>query len=171
MSSPIVEVVTNGIDWPAIVAGISGGVLGLAGIGSTVWQISTGRRREEAHLKREEKRRVYANCITKLNDAMHSAINQQVDHNSTNIQKHMESLAECLAIFHEVSLIGTDAIVKNAGRALFSLTSPSTFSATGPPHTYIGKITDLVKEMRIDLGESPLLHEQDMILPNTNLDT
>lgn len=30
--SPVVQVVTSGMDWPAIVAAISGGVVGLAGI-------------------------------------------------------------------------------------------------------------------------------------------
>ena len=43
--TPVVQVVTGGTDWPAIVAAISTGVVGLAGIFGTLWQ---GKRAREA---------------------------------------------------------------------------------------------------------------------------
>lgn len=36
--SPVIQVVTTGVDWPAIAAVISTGRVGLAGISVTLWQ-------------------------------------------------------------------------------------------------------------------------------------
>src|SRR5215471_18310757 len=82
------EVVTVGPDWPAIAAGITTGVVGLAGIGGTLWQGKRSREAQTADLKASldatadnlkvginaenerarlaEKRRIYARCTTAL---------------------------------------------------------------------------------------------------------
>jgi hypothetical protein len=95
-ASTVVQVVTSGTDWPAIAAGIATGVVGLAGIGGTLWQ---GKRAREAASKdlREsldaattnlqlgieaenkrahdaEKRRIYAECLTALNEVILAAL-------------------------------------------------------------------------------------------------
>lgn len=49
--SPVVQVVTGGTDWPAIVAAISTGVVGLAGIGGTFWQGKRARETASSDLK------------------------------------------------------------------------------------------------------------------------
>lgn len=49
--SPVVQVVTSGTDWPAIVAGITTGVVGVAGIGGTLWQGKRARQAASKDLK------------------------------------------------------------------------------------------------------------------------
>jgi uncharacterized protein YbjT (DUF2867 family) len=49
--SPVVQVVTGGTNWPAIIGAISTGVVGLAGIGGTLWQGKRAREAQTADLK------------------------------------------------------------------------------------------------------------------------
>ena len=84
--SSVAQVVTAGPDWPAIAAGITAGVVGLAGIFGTLWQGKRSREAQTANLKESldaatenlklgiaaedrradhaEKRRIYASCLT-----------------------------------------------------------------------------------------------------------
>ena len=61
-----VEVVTTGTDWPAIVAAISTGVVGLAGIGGTIWSGTRRINTESERVRLAEKRRIYAAYHTAL---------------------------------------------------------------------------------------------------------
>lgn len=66
--TPVIQVVTSGTDWPAIVAAITGAVVGLAGIVAT---FLSGKRRINAENERArlaEKKRIYAACLNALND-------------------------------------------------------------------------------------------------------
>jgi hypothetical protein len=60
VTAPVVQVITSGVDWPAITAAISGGVVGLAGISASIWTVHRGIRAEDSRADRTEKRRVYA---------------------------------------------------------------------------------------------------------------
>jgi hypothetical protein len=87
--TPIVQVVTGGTDWPAIVAAITTGVVGLGGILATYWQ---GKRGQEAASKNfsttitaenerarlAEKRRIYAACLNALNDLAVAAADRKL---------------------------------------------------------------------------------------------
>ena len=65
--SPVVQVVTGGgTDWPAIVAAISTGVVGLAGIGGTVWGSRRSINAEDARARLAQKRLIYADCLTAI---------------------------------------------------------------------------------------------------------
>ena len=43
MTSPTIQIVTAGTDWPAIVSAIVTGAAAIAGIGGTAWQAARGR--------------------------------------------------------------------------------------------------------------------------------
>jgi hypothetical protein len=64
VTAPVVQVVTSGVDWPAIVAAISGGMVGLTGISASIWTVRRGIRAEDSRADRAEKRRVYAHFLT-----------------------------------------------------------------------------------------------------------
>ena len=93
--APVVQVVTSGVDWPAIAAAIATGVVGIAGIVGTSWQgkraregqskdlrasidaaaenlkLSIGAETERARLT--EKRRIYAQCLGAFGGLMAAA--------------------------------------------------------------------------------------------------
>jgi hypothetical protein len=60
--SPAVQVVTGGTNWPAIIAAISAGVVGLAGILATYWSGKRSINAENERARLAEKRRIYAKC-------------------------------------------------------------------------------------------------------------
>src|ERR1022692_2920925 len=70
MTTPVVQVVTSGVSWPAIVAAISGGVVGLAGIGSTIWVATRSISAENSRVRLAEKRRTYARFLTACNETI-----------------------------------------------------------------------------------------------------
>ena len=94
VTAAAVQIVTAGPDWPAIAAGISAGLVGLAGIGGTFWQGKRAREAASADLQASlnataanlkasieaerdraglaEKRRVYAQCFIRLDAARES---------------------------------------------------------------------------------------------------
>jgi hypothetical protein len=68
MASPVIQVVTSGTDWPAVWAAISGGAVGLAGIGATVWQFRRGIRADNQRAEVAEKRRIYGRYHASLDN-------------------------------------------------------------------------------------------------------
>ena len=73
LAASVVQVVTSGVDWPAVAAAIAGGVVGLAGIGVTVWQSSKSIGAEETRIKLNEKRRAYARFHASLDNVFATA--------------------------------------------------------------------------------------------------
>jgi predicted NUDIX family NTP pyrophosphohydrolase len=63
-ASSVVQVFTSGMDWPAVVAAISGGIVGVTGILASWRQSIKTVNAEDERDKRVEKRRVYAQCLT-----------------------------------------------------------------------------------------------------------
>jgi hypothetical protein len=100
IAAPPIQVVATGTDWPAIVAAITTGVVGLAGIGGTLWQGKRSREAQAADLKESldsqaenlkaginaenerarhaDKRNVYASSLAAFNETMSSAVNYRV---------------------------------------------------------------------------------------------
>lgn len=68
-ASPVIQVVTTGTDWPAIAAVISTGIVGIAGIGSAIWQARHNWGKEDDRAKLAEKKRIYAACLEACNTA------------------------------------------------------------------------------------------------------
>lgn len=72
-ASPVIQVVTTGVDWPAIAAVISTGVVGVAGIGATLWQARRNWSHEDERAMRAEKIRIYASCLGDLYKCLEAA--------------------------------------------------------------------------------------------------
>jgi len=66
LASPVVQVVTSGVDWPAVAAAIAGGVVGLAGIIFAWRQSKMTISAEDARTTLAEKRRIYANYLAAI---------------------------------------------------------------------------------------------------------
>ena len=63
--SAVVQVVTSGVDWPAVVAAISGGIVGLAGIFAAWRQSSRASYAEDARARLDRRFSAYADFLDK----------------------------------------------------------------------------------------------------------
>ena len=68
LATPVVQVVTSGTDWPAVVAAISGGVVGLAGIIFAWRQSRMTIRADDQRAELAEKRQIYSKYQASLDD-------------------------------------------------------------------------------------------------------
>lgn len=119
LSSSVVQVFTSGMDWPAVVAAISGGVVGVTGILASWRQSIKTVGAEDERAKRVEKRRVYAQCLVALTEDFQATTKLQALKEDTDLTFRIEitearasaHLATLNAVF-EVVLIASTQIVR-----------------------------------------------------------
>jgi hypothetical protein len=121
--TPVVQVVTTGTDWPAIVAAIATGVVGLAGIVATFLSGKRSINAENKRVRLNEKRRIYATCLTAVNELLMAVGNytisvQQRDNAriGTDFHKMEEVRTTSLNVISEVQLIAPPDIGEQAWR-------------------------------------------------------
>ena len=102
-AGPVIEVVSGGTSWPAIVAAISGGVVGLAGIGATVWASVRNSRVEDKRAHRAEKRRVYVSYLTSITELTRLSY---MTPETGNDNPQTKAMSKALSALNEVILIG-----------------------------------------------------------------
>jgi hypothetical protein len=151
--SPVVQVVSTGTDWPAIVAAISTGVVGLAGIGGTLWSGKRSITAEDRRAQLAEKRRIYAAYRAALNDFVVSSSN----HNTESDRSHYSDVrATFFNTTAEVVLIAPANIrdrTLEVGRELSNYAGSRERDREIPwPAELSQKIADLDHAMRADLG-------------------
>jgi uncharacterized membrane protein YidH (DUF202 family) len=155
VTSPIIQVVTSGIDWPATAAAISGGVVGLAGIAFGARQASRASSAEDARAKVAEKRRIYASCLATLTVCGAAEAALQRDDLSEAERARLEEerdRAQVTAVNaeSEVALIGPAEVSELANRATRVLITADFSSQT---RDVVRAITKVKMAMRRDLGE------------------
>jgi hypothetical protein len=161
-ASAVVQVVTSGVDWPAVVAAISGGIVGLAGIFVAWRQSNRTIDAEDARAKLAEKRRIYASCLDALTHAFKGAKLRNLVTESEGVDpkdaaKVLEAavsteLAAGNAVF-EVDLVGSPDVVRSAIDCLTFLSDMGpTFSIDEWSHMH----SRLVTAMRTDLDTRQL---------------
>jgi uncharacterized protein YbjT (DUF2867 family) len=155
--SPVVQVVTGGTDWPAIVAAISTGVVGLAGIGGTLWSGKSSINAQDRRAELAQKRHIYG--------AYHAAINSYyillTSSEDLNIEPGSSRLASAkTAIFNaggEVSLIASaniDLLMGRIAELMFGYAEALRKDRNAPlPDELNFMRGDLYRAMRVDLGE------------------
>ena len=156
--SPVVQVVTVS-DWPAIVTGIITGIVGLAGIGGTLWSGKRSINAEKAHSQREEKKQVYASCMAAFSNAS-MLIAKRHTHEEFGggpekpplTDEYAEAISALLAKVTEVQLIAPLNISSIADRA-YSLTLASNKDLDKFNESREAR-KELIMAMRADLGES-----------------
>jgi hypothetical protein len=158
--SPVVQVVTIGVDWPSVVAAISGGVVGVAGIYAawrqTVRTIDAQDGREEV----AEKRRIYAKCLAAITSYLMATLLSE----SAARQKDLTLLkqagddsisaykAASDAVF-EASLIGSPKVSKLAIELLALSRGEPRLSQDDVEQRSGTLMTQLRAAMRTDLDE------------------
>jgi len=186
MQNAVVQVVTAGPDWPAIVAGISTGVVGLAGIAGTLWQgkrsteaaskdlkasldatadnLKLGIQAENERARLAEKRKVYANY--------HGAISRFFAERKFTASSGAgstppysdESLAAVYRTWSEASMVappGISNLIRELTKDLFAYTDSLDHDRTITlPRDWVAKRDKLLADMRTDLGEPMETAEQ-----------
>jgi hypothetical protein len=154
--SPDVQVVTTGTDWPAIIAAITTGVVGVAGILATYWQGKRGQEaasknlsttinaeNERAHLA--EKRRIYARCLTTLWE-LENAIATGGSTNDVLTAEQTTAAVSAITVQYELRLIAPSNVYKAENDVIIALMHQD------------GNAGNLLDEcpaaMRADLGET-----------------
>jgi hypothetical protein len=146
---------TTGTDWPAIVAAITTGVVGIAGIGGTLWSGKRNINAENERARRAEKRLIYARCLAGLGDlAAASAMDKSMKENPSSSRAtlddagkgHMTAYTHATNLYFELMLIAPSTVHDLAYKA-----------TTAANHTEknVGTLIGALKEaMRADLGET-----------------
>ena len=162
LSSSVVQVFTSGMDWPAVVAAISGGVVGVTGILASWRQSIKTVGAEDARAKRVEKRRVYAQCLGALSAYFQAtlkfhALKEDTDRKirveitDERASAHLETLN---AVF-EVMLIASPQIMRITMKAstLLGMAAPADEAWA---NEWAGNHARLLDAMRDDLdGAAP----------------
>jgi hypothetical protein len=169
-SAPVI-VVASGVDWPAIVASISTGVAAVAGIAAALWQASRNWHHEDQRTKIGEKRRIYANCLAVLETATQAAIFRDAykgrdPRNATAKREYNDALAACLNAVSELALISPKEVGRLGAIAAYKIHQ---YSSEDMPTAITEAITDLIRAMRTDLGESVSTREEAAIIAETLL--
>ena len=107
MAGPVIQVVSGGTNWTAVVAAISGGLVGLAGIGATVWASVRTSRAENKREHLAEKRRVYINCLAAVYEMYR--VSRMPDGPEKAAAYEIAGTALVMAV-NAVSLIGTKRV-------------------------------------------------------------
>jgi predicted S18 family serine protease len=145
IASPVIEVATSGLDWPAIAAGIGTGVVGVAGIIGTFWQGKRGREaasqdlrnsiessaqnlattieadKKRAHIA--EKRRIYAQFMATLTNLIfiaHEAAIGEVGSTEEALRERRASLQRLIDIYPSMWIAFTELMLiasKEVGEA------------------------------------------------------
>jgi hypothetical protein len=156
LASPVVQVVTVGTDWPAIVAAISGGVVGLAGIIFAWRQSNKTISAEDARARVAEKRRIYANCLSMFTlgfsagvDARRLKDTPQSDEYRNAMQEFNRARPAAMNAVQEVDLIGPLEVGRLARKAGLSMLQIPKEGA----EDFIAASREVLLAMRADLGE------------------
>lgn len=166
-SSSIVQVVTAGTDWAAIVAAIVTAVAAVAGIWGTAWQAKRGRAAASADLDKSlnkttenlrltfsvendqakiaEKRRIYAQCQAAFSALIQAAVRQRIatDQVATAIARNYDD-----STFNFVSLTKEKADGESVDAQRIMLRAVSELYLIGP-----NKVRELTAEVANALGE------------------
>lgn len=99
VSATPTSIIESNVDWPAIIASISTGIAAVAGIAGTIWQASRNWNHDDRLAKLNEKRRIYASCLTVFNTGLQAAILvqirlRQVEKLSGRIEKTLQDASE-----------------------------------------------------------------------------
>ena len=140
LASPVIQVVTSGVDWPAVVAGISGGVVGLAGITFAWRQSRMTIRADDRRVELAEKRRIYANCLAALQHAADAGVMR--DDPPSEREDAAAAAAETASF--EVVIIAPSAVSKLVSTALGCLGEQR-------EEEFSDAMTKLIVAMRVDL--------------------
>lgn len=103
LASPVIQVVTTGTDWPAIVAAISGGVVGLAGIIFAARQSNRTIHADDQRADRAEKRQIYAKYQATLDDIFTFANILRTEDGPDRPKYLSELQAACVAMYNATS--------------------------------------------------------------------
>jgi hypothetical protein len=124
LTSPVIQVVTTGTDWPAIVAAISGGVVGPAGIAFGARQASHSISAEDKRARLTEKCRIYANCLSMLELGSDAAFKVREHGDTPQSDEHRNAVQEFdrakrifMSAIREVDLIAPIEVAGPADKA------------------------------------------------------
>jgi hypothetical protein len=156
--SPVVQVVTTGTDWPAIVAAISTGVVGIAGIVAT---FLSGKRRINAENERArlaEKRRIYAAFMAAVDSLYVITIHADDDNTQLDSARYNDARTALYRATSELRLVAppdVEHIVWEIGKAIDSYASSRRKGkSVSFPDNFGSKRSDLERAMRADLAET-----------------
>lgn len=148
-ASPVIQVVTTGTDWPAIAAVISTGIVGLVGIGGTIWQAKRNWSKEDYRAKVAEKRRIYVACLTAYNTAYDARIYLETHSSSQKaFDEYRSATQTCLTAVYELLLVAPSDI-RNLGHEILA----SLVNSLGDSSLFNDTLVELLKAMRADLGD------------------
>jgi hypothetical protein len=164
----VVRLVAIGsVSWPAIVAAISGGVVGLAGIGSTIWVATRSIGAEDKRVRLAEKRQVYARCQASIERMIGAAISERANRQHSpksdrrpNLEAEVDSASEVmLAAMSELRLLAPADIRQLTGLIGHNLLAYLADTAGGMKlgHADRNGVPEMQRRlldlMRADLGE------------------
>jgi hypothetical protein len=166
VTSPVIQVVTTGTDWPAIAAVISTGIVGLAGIGGTIWQATRNWYKEEQRAKVAQKRRIYAGFLTSCYELL-------LANSRAKSRRKAASSPTGFDAAEQFEMALTNAV---SARSELELIAPP--QVRDLADTFLSSIIDdeirspeprarVVAAMRADLGEPPLKSEVETPAPAT----
>ena len=110
LASPVVQVVTSGVDWPAVAAAIAGGVVGLAGIIFAWRQSKMTISAEDARATLAEKRRIYANYLAAIAQYQRLSAIAGDDDTEDAFQELQQARMAARLAFQEVILISSTSL-------------------------------------------------------------
>lgn len=146
----VVRVLNSGTDWTALAAVIASSTVGLAGIGSAVWQARRGWHREDERIRKAAKQTAYVNCVTAL-DAARSARTRRALNPRDNEagRAHTTALADAVTAVNTLALIAPQDVLLT-GQVV--LREAADIGAAGMSTPALGT---LIQAMRADLSEPP----------------
>jgi len=141
----MVQVVTTGTDWAALAAAISGGLVGLAGVGATIWVALKNIRTQESSATLAEKRRVYARYLDTMAEVIATSTADKL-----NSAERNEKLGAALNAVSVLLLIAPNELGLLAEGTLVSLQNyrPGQPTSSDFPRAR----QRLIQAMRADLG-------------------
>jgi hypothetical protein len=155
-----VQVVTSGVDWPAIVAAISGGVVGLAGIAFAWLQSKMTTRADDQRAQLADKRDIYSKYQATLDDVFTVANILRTEHGPDRPKYLSDLHAANAAMFNATSDVRLSAPAGIASRArsvadtLSNTAWVAAHNGTGvdPNNDVFNGRQELYSLMRADLG-------------------
>lgn len=140
----LVHVVNSGTDWLSLTAVIATGVVGLAGIGATVWQARQGWAREEKRAKVAVKRRAYVEVLAALNDCVNASLESPEASDALN-----RAIKAAIIAIYAMFLVAPGDVFSLSHNVLNNAIDRADSETTG------NAIGDLMVAMAKDLGERP----------------
>jgi hypothetical protein len=179
-ATPLVQVTAQGTDWPAIAAGISAGVVGLAGIFGTLWQgkrsretasndlqrsleaasknLLIGINAENERGRRSTRREIYAKCLASLSVLLqalydnNATSDRPAEQRNAAANSYRNALVAAYSAVAEVQLTAPEEVGRLASQDLLAL-----MEIRGPSvkNFNLRESRDrLLRAMRADLDES-----------------